>query len=122
MSSNDRKLYDLCRKYQYYWKGCREFEKLDKVYWDKNIEKAFVDCQKKLENVVNDIEYEMAKRMGLLNEGSNYKIANNDEPINCNHSYSVMIKRPKSVEVYSDRFANRFQEMMNRFFKEKGMW
>lgn len=117
----DRKLYDLCRKYKYYYKAHEELRKLDEIYWNKHLRKAFNDSERQLKEVTDEIEYEMAKRMRLLNDGS-CTINNNTEPIySCDGKY-VAIRRckPKSVEITSDYFADKFSKLLHRYYKEKG--
>lgn len=55
MMSDDRKLYDLCRKYKYYYKAYQEVKHLEDVYWSKYLKKVFDEVVDKLEEVENEI-------------------------------------------------------------------
>ena len=39
--SNSRELYDLCRKYRFYYQQKKGLEELDKKFWSKDIHKAY---------------------------------------------------------------------------------
>lgn len=55
MLSNDRKLYDLCRKYKYYYKAYQKIKPLKEVYWSKYLEEAYDEVENELENIENEI-------------------------------------------------------------------
>ena len=55
MLSEDRKFYDLCRKYKYYYKSYQEVAKLKDIYWSKYIQEAYNEVSKDLKDVENEI-------------------------------------------------------------------
>lgn len=56
MNINDnRRLYDLCRKYKYLYKKHEEIKHLDECYWSKYIRDAYKESEKELDEVTDEI-------------------------------------------------------------------
>ena len=55
MLCENRNLYDLCRRYVYYYKAYNEFKKLNQIYWSKSMKYAYDDLKEKLGEVENQI-------------------------------------------------------------------
>ena len=53
--NEDRELYDLCRKYKFFYKKCEDLKKCRDKYHDKNIRNAYSDAKKELDNVAWEI-------------------------------------------------------------------
>lgn len=53
--NENRELYDLCRKYKFYYKQHEEIKHLDKCYWSKYIREAYKESEKNLYYVTIDI-------------------------------------------------------------------
>lgn len=63
--NNDRKVYDACRRYKFYWTAYQEIKRLDKRFWNKHIRKAHREYENKLnecllellESIINPSDY-----------------------------------------------------------------
>ena len=53
--NENRELYDLCRKYKFFYKQHEEIKHLDKCYWSKYIREAYKESEKNLYYVTIDI-------------------------------------------------------------------
>ena len=53
--NDDRTLYDLCRRYKYYYNACESLKKVDSKYWNKHLRKAYKDAQNQLEDTTKRI-------------------------------------------------------------------
>ena len=50
-----RELYDLCRRYKYYWKKVEDVKALDKKYHDLDLSSAFMVSQHQLASTEDEI-------------------------------------------------------------------
>lgn len=53
--NKDRTLYDLCRKYKYYYNACKSLKEVDGRFWNKHLMKAYKDAQEELDDVTRRI-------------------------------------------------------------------
>jgi hypothetical protein len=53
--NENRDLYDLCRKYKFFYKQHEEIKKLDTCYWNKHIREAYKKSERDLNNVTKEI-------------------------------------------------------------------
>ena len=49
--NENRDLYDLCRKYKFFYKQHEEIKHLDKCYWSKYIREAYKESEQNLNDV-----------------------------------------------------------------------
>ena len=78
--NNDRKLYDLCRRYKYLYKRYDEIKHLDKCYWSKYIKKAYDEAVSDLEMCTLEIiELVLGEFCSEFN--TSIEMHNNVEPI-----------------------------------------
>ena len=50
--NEDRYFYDLCRRYKYYYNAYKKIGEVDKIYWDKDLKKAYDNARDKLNDTV----------------------------------------------------------------------
>ena len=55
MLCENRKFYDLCRKYKYYYKAYLEVEKLKDIYWSKYIQESYKEIEEKIKNIEKEM-------------------------------------------------------------------
>lgn len=55
MMMTDRKLYDLCRKYRYFYRKYSTLKEVNDEFHDKNIRSAYVDAKNELEEIHKEI-------------------------------------------------------------------
>lgn len=115
----DRTLYDLCRRYQYYWRAYQKVKPLQDIYWSKYLKQTHDEIKEKLDEVTEDIMYEMAKKMGIIKDFRG-TFHNNIEPIyNCDFNIvGIQRKGEHSVEIESDVFVQQLSKMLGRRHRE----
>lgn len=64
--TNDRELYDLCRKYNYFYKQCKEIEELNNKYYNRDIQNAYKKAEKQLNNITLKLLHYIFKTTGAL--------------------------------------------------------
>ena len=55
--NEDRTLYDLCRKYKYYYTAIQELRKVNGKYWNKHLQLALEEAEDNLTDVTDEITY-----------------------------------------------------------------
>ena len=66
MLSDNRRFYDLCRKYKYYYQAYREVEKLKDIYWSKYITDAYNEVKSKLDKTEDEIIFAIFHELLML--------------------------------------------------------
>lgn len=52
---SDRRLYDLCRKYKYFYRKYTSLKKVNDEFYDKDVRNAYVKAQDELDDIRDDI-------------------------------------------------------------------
>ena len=114
--NENRELYDLCRKYKFFYKQHEEIKHLDKCYWSKYIREAYKESEQNLYNVTIDIIKlvldEFIHDGGVdITQQAPYDV---DNPfVNRLGRMSISMFRPiTEVTITSDRLAIIIQEMI----------
>ena len=64
--NNDRLLYDLCRKYKYYYKQYQDIQPLKDKYYSKYLYQAYLEAENNLNKVLMEIIYYIFENTGAL--------------------------------------------------------
>lgn len=64
----DRQLYDLCRKYKFYYGQYHEFKKIEGKYWNKHLRVALKDCEENLQKTLLEIVYYIFNVAGVFKD------------------------------------------------------
>ena len=64
--NNDRTLYDLCRKYKYYYKQYQDVQPLKDKYYSKYLYQAYLEAENNLNKVLMEIIYYIFENTGAL--------------------------------------------------------
>lgn len=112
MLSKDRKLYDLCRKYKYYYKAFKEIEHLKNVYWSKYIQEAYKDAKQKLEDIEKEIKYLVFD--DLIGDNSRVDFERDVQNIHSWNMGSVPIVKGLKVTLYDELFVKELEEYLNK--------
>lgn len=80
--NDDRKLYDLCRKYKYQYKKFEEIKHLSDCYWSKYIKEAYYEAKTDLEHTTLEI-IELVLGEFCSNFNTSIECINDIEPYRC---------------------------------------
>lgn len=80
--NDDRKLYDLCRKYKYQYKKFEEVKHLYDCYWSKYIKEAYYEAKTDLECTTLEI-IELVLGEFCSNFNTSIECTNDIEPYQC---------------------------------------
>ena len=64
--NNDRILYDLCRKYKYYYKQYQDVQPLKDKYYSKYLYQAYLEAENNLNKILMEIIYCIFENTGAL--------------------------------------------------------
>ena len=64
--NNDRTLYDLCRKYKYYYKQYQDVQPLKDKYYSKYLYQAYLEAENNLNKILMEIIYCIFENTGAL--------------------------------------------------------
>ena len=114
--NENRELYDLCRKYKFFYKQHEEIKHLDKCYWSKYIREAYKESEQNL----NDVTKEIIKLIlndfiddGGVNISQDVLTDVNSPFANRLSRLSISMFRPMAeVTITSDRLATIVKDMM----------
>ena len=124
MLTKDRKFYDLCRKYKYYYKAYQEVSKLKDVYWSKYTQEAYKEVEKKIEETEKEMMHCFFDSLNLQPRTININI---DRPVK-EHYVSMNDPRPYisfdtpkvSLEAYGNKIVSLMYQLM--MFLQKKQW
>lgn len=118
--NENRELYDLCRKYKFFYKQHEEIKKLDSCYWNKHIREAY----KKSERDLNDVAFKIIELVlsEFIYDGG-VSISQNT-PIDVNSPIGCRLDRlgisgyiPLAEVTFS---SNKLANIVERIMMEKG--
>lgn len=107
MLCENRKFYDLCRKYKYYYRAYLEVEKLKDIYWSKYIQESYKEVEEKIKN----IEKEMIFLIFDEYLGKEFKVTSKKErkDIGCEWHYEMEI----------NELNGNFMKLMDEYMKKR---
>ena len=114
--NENRELYDLCRKYKFFYKQHEEIKHLEKCYWSKYIREAYKESEQNLYYVTIDIIKLILDE--FIHDGG--VDITHQTPCNVNSPFgnglsrmNISMFRPiAEVTITSDRLAIIIQEMI----------
>lgn len=113
--NENRELYDLCRKYKFFYKQHEEIKHLDKCYWSKYIREAYKESEQNLNNVTKEIIKLILN--DFIYDGGVSIEANIHHEVDAFGRFGRQLfgsVRPmQEVTIASDRLAIIIQEMLN---------
>lgn len=57
MLSDNRKFYDLCRKYKYYYNAYQKIKHLEDIYWSKYLKEAYDEVEQNLKDIEDEMVF-----------------------------------------------------------------
>ena len=112
--NENRDLYDLCRKYKFFYKQHEEIKKLDTCYWNKHIREAYKKSERDLNNVTKEI-IKLILNDFIYDGGVNIECNVPHEFgafMRCGRSMISSFRPIEEVTFVSDRLATIVKEMM----------
>lgn len=117
MLSDNRRFYDLCRKYKYYYQAYREVEKLKDIYWSKYIIDAYNEVKSKLDETEDEIIFTIFYE--LLGDVTHYDVKRtlDNEPLAVWSMPTKVIS--EDVTIYNkQKFNNKLKKYVEKMNKE----